>query len=89
MNLNKRYEEFKRFPLMIKLIFIPAIILGLAFVAAFVWLSVNNPFWLLSELITVLFVLCSVKLLFFFVADYPQIKRQLEEERLENLKPFE
>ena len=84
MNLSKRMEEFKLFPLTIKLMFIPAITLGLMFVAAFVWLSVNYPLWLLTEVITLLFAISIIKLFIFFVMDYPKLKQKMEEERLES-----
>lgn len=89
MNLNKKYEEFKRFPLTIKLCFFPAITLGIALIVGFVWMSVVNPFWLLTQVLTFLFVISFLKLLFFFLVDYPNLKKQMEEERAEALKPFE
>jgi len=77
-------EEFKLFPLTIKLMLIPAITLGLMFVVAFVWLSVNYPLWLLTEVITLLFAISIIKLFIFFVMDYPKLKQKMEEERLES-----
>lgn len=89
MNLNKKYEEFKQFPLLVKLSFVPAIVLGIGLIACIVWLSINNPLYLASQVLTVLFTLSILKLLFFYMMDYPKLKQKMEQERLEKLKLFE
>lgn len=89
MKLKKMYHEFKHFPLLVKLAFIPAIVVGLALIAGFVWLSVTNPLWLVTQTLTALFILSVIKLIFFFAMDYPKLKEKMKEERLEKLKAFE